>query len=54
MVEFLKDLDPDENLLDLVIDGNSSYLTEDQLYKFFDFDDKYSFNVLHSLSTVAA
>ena len=47
MVEFLKDLDPDENLLDLVIDGNSSYLTEDQLYKFFDFDDKYSFNVLH-------
>ena len=42
-----KDLDPDENFLNLVTDSSSCYLTENDLHDFFHFDDKLCFSVLH-------
>ena len=43
----LSDLDPDENFFNLIADSSSSYLTEDKLHGFFNFDKKDSFNAIH-------
>ena len=46
MADF-SDLDPDENFLNLLPNSNSSYIAEDKLCEFFNFEEKDSFNAIH-------